>query len=194
MPWLYEGDFIDPTRDNALPTLEYRNPSPGSQPNPELKENFPRGTDQNLAQSYYFQDPARYYVESQLVTFKFNGGKLTNVDVRELEQGSPDAPFQSLGMKKININEEIDKWKSRIPENVSPFDTPINIHGWAEPWVVVPIEQWDANYRKGDNTTPTGPGHFRYEDHEPYEDFVRRMNQQISEELDEAEKQKENKK
>ena len=28
MPWLFEGDFIHPTRDNAIMDLDYRYPSP----------------------------------------------------------------------------------------------------------------------------------------------------------------------
>ena len=88
------------------------------------------------------------------------------------------------------MSEEINFWKSRLEENVHPFDNPLNIHGWAEPWEMVPIEEWDDYYvAKEDNTTPTGPGHFRIEDHQSYAEYIRTMNDQISQEIKQAQEE-----
>ena len=94
-------------------------------------------------------------------------------------------------MKKIKVDEQINFWKSRVAENVLEHDTPLNIHGWAEPSSNVPIQEWDAYYSPELNTTPTGPGgYFRIEDEENTEEYVRKVNEQIDKELKEAMAQK----
>lgn len=190
MPWNYTGTFVNPDLAPSLMNPEYRFPSPASQPAPETKDRFPDENEEILANSYYFDNPTRYYVEPQIITMKFKSGKFVEMDVKELEEGSPDAPFQDLNMKKVNMEKAFAPWRDRVGENnILPTDNPLSIHGLSFRMAEIPIEDWDEYFEPEDLKLPEGPGLRNPYETESYEDYIERMNAQMEEE----EKMSENK-